>query len=342
MRRAASTKLGSAGCCRRRALAHLLAFAGLSLAAPAAAADPPLAVVLPDCPSSPVPADAFLSSLKVELAGDARPCCTRLLAPPPETAGPGGPMTLAIEPCGATANLVHVRVYDGRTGVAVDRQVALADVSPEARPRALALAVAELVRAAATMPPPPPPPPVPSPAAADNLEPRDGWIPILGFSVRTHPGGNITLWGFHAALERAAGGWQAALEGHVESANPSVALGSVDTMFAGGALEAGRRFHPGKTVVDLGVIGGLGVVHMDGVTTAPRSVTGSGLGLEATAGGRAAFDFWRIPHDRARVRLLLEGGGVIHGVQATVNGQNAAGLTGAYLMAGLAAALGPF
>lgn len=326
---------------------RLLMAAGIALAAPAAAAEPPMAVVLPDCATSPVAADAFLGSLRVELAGDARACCTRLLAPAPiapAPAGVTGAMTLDIEPCGETANLVRVRVRDGRGGVAVDRRVALGDVSPEARPRALALAVAELVRAAATSPPPLPPAAVTAaPPPPANLQPRDGWLPILGFSVRTHVSGNITLRGFHAGLELAESGWQAAVEGYVESANPPVTLGTVDTTFVGGALEAGRRFHPaGKTVVDLGVIGGLGVVHMDGVSTAAGSVTASGAGLEVAAGGRAAFDFWQIPHDRARLRLIVEGGEVIHGVEATVNGHDAAGLTGAYLMAGLAAALGPF
>ncbi|HSS38332.1 MAG TPA: hypothetical protein VLT58_06140 [Polyangia bacterium] len=329
----------------RRAPTALFVAVGLTIAARASAAETPVVVVLPECAASPIAADAFLGSLKVELAGDARACCTRLLVPPDgasATAAAAATTTLDIQPCGGTPNLVRVRVSDGRGGVALDREVALGDVSPEARPRALALAVAELVRAAATPAPvttaAPPPPPTP-PA---NPEPRDGWIPVVGFSVRTHVSGNITLWGFHAALELAEGAWQAAVEGYVESGNPHVALGTVDTTFAGGALEAGRRFHPGKTIVDLGVIGGLGVVHMGGVSAAPGSVTSSGLGLEATAGGRAAFDFWRIPHDRARLRLVLEGGAVVHGVEATVNGQNAAGLTGAYLMAGLAAALGPF
>jgi hypothetical protein len=336
MRRAPPTKLGFAERRRRHAVAGLLLAGLIAVAVRASAAEAPMTVVLPECPTSPVAADAFLGSLKVELAGDARPCCARLLAPPGT-----GAMSLDIQPCGEAANLVRVRVHDGTGAVTLEREVALGDVSPDARPRALALAVAELVRAAATAPPAPPAPAIAA-APAVAPEPRDGWIPVVGFSVRTYFGGDITLWGFHAALERAQGGWQAAVEGHVESGNPHVTLGSVDTTFAGGALEAGRRFHPGKTVVDLGIVGGLGVVRMNGVSTAAGSVTASGLGLEATAGARAAFDFWRIPHDRARLRLVLEGGAVIHGVQATVNGQDAAGLTGGYLLAGLAAALGPF
>ncbi len=345
MRRATSTKLGFVERRRRRGYGGLWVGLGLTIAVRAGAAQAPMVVVLPDCATSPVAADAFLGSLKVELAGDARACCTRLLAPPagasPASDTRTATTTLDVQPCGDTPNVVRLRVYDER-GVTLAREVALGDVSPEARPRALALAVAELVREAATPPPPAAPAAAPAPAAQGDREPRDGWIPVVGFSVRTHPSGDITLWGFHAALELAEQGWQAALEGHVESGTPHVALGTVDTTFAGGVLELGRRFHPGKTNLDLGVTGGLGAVHMSGVSTAPGSITGSGLGLEATAGARAAFDFWRIPHDRARLRLIVEGGAVIHGVEAAVNGHDAAGLTGAYLMAGLAAALGPY
>jgi hypothetical protein len=219
--------------------------------------------------------------------------------------------------------------------------VALADVAPDARPRALALAVAELLREAVAAPVVPPPVASAS-APAPAAEPVDGWIPMLGIAVRTHPSGGITAWGFHAALELARGPWQAALGGHVESADPTVALGKVDTVFAGGSLELGARFHPGATALDAGVVGGVGYVHMDGVTTAPNALAGSGSGLAATAGARAAWDFWRTPLDRSRLRLVLEGGAVLHGVEATVNGQHAAGLTGPSLLGGLMATLGPF
>lgn len=343
MRGAPPTKLGFAERRRGRALAVLMMGAGLTLAVRARAAERPLAVVLPDCPTAPVQPEAFLASLRVELAGDARACCTRLPAPPDATGTAA--MTLEIQPCGDTPDLIHVRVHDARGGVAIERAIALGDVSPEARPRALALAVAELVRAAANPPPAAPLPIIAAapPQASPALEERrDGWIPVLGFTARTHFSGNITLWGFRGGVELARGRWQAALEGNVESGTPHVALGSVATTFAGGALEAGRRFHPGKTVVDLGVVGSLGVVHMGGVSATAGTVTASGLGLEATAGARAACDFWHIPHDRARLRVFLEGGAAIHGVEATVNGQDAAGLTGAYLMLGLAAALGPY
>lgn len=325
----------------RPAAVLLLLASGLSSSA-ARAGDPPVAVTIADCPAAPVPADAFLRSLRVELAGEGRACCTRLASAADATLSTS-PIRLTVDECGARADLVQVSVRDQRTGAAQDRQVALGDVSPDARPRALALAVAELLRAPAAAPPGAPPAvSAAAPAAAAPGEPVDGWLPMLGFAARTHPTGGITSWGFHAGVELARGPWQVAVGGHVESADPSVPLGKVNLVFAGGSLEIGRRLHPGKTAVDLGLTGGLGFVHMDGVTSAPSSVAGSGSGLEATAGARASFDFWRIPHDRAHLRLVLEGGGVIHGVEATVNGQQAAGLTGAYVLAGLMATLGPY
>ncbi len=327
----------------RRAAVLLSIAGGLWPAGGAQAAEPPIAVAIAECPTAPVSTDAFLKSLRVELAGEGRACCTRLLTPT-EAALSTSPTRLAVDPCGATPDLVQVAVRDQRTGTALDRQVALGDVAPDARPRALALAVAELVRAAAGPPAPPPvaiAAPAPAPPPAPD-EPTDGWIPMLGFAARTHPSGGVTLWGFQAGLELALGPWQAAVAGQVETGAPAVTLGKVNTTFAGGSLELGRRFHPRRTAVDVGLTAGLGFVLMEGVTSAANAVAESGSGLAATAGARAGVDFWHIPHDRAHARLVLEGGAVIRGVEATVNGHDAAGLRGAYLLGGLMATLGPY
>jgi hypothetical protein len=306
----------------------------LGLRASAAPADGPIAVSVAECPSALLGPEPFLSSLRVELAGEGRACCTRLNDP----AAPAGPVAAAVDPCGATPSLVQVHVRDDRSGAALDRQVPLADVSPDARPRALALAVAELIRTAASTPAAV----VSTAPPAEAAEAVDGWIPLLGLAVRTHPTGDVTLVGFHAGIELARGAWQAALGAQIESGSPSVSLGKVDTTFAGGSLELGRRLLFGAKALDLGALIGLGIVHLDGVPGSPGTIAGSGSGLEVTAGARAAFDFWRIPHDRAHLRLVLEGGGALRSVEATVNGQSAAGMTGAYLLAGLAASLGPF
>ncbi len=321
-----------------RAAALLLIASSLTpgLRAEAAADDAPIAVSVAECPSALLGPEPFLSSLRVELAGEGRACCTR----PNDPSGPASPVVASVDPCGATPSLVQVHVRDDRSGAALDRQVPLADVAPDVRPRALALAVAELIRTAAASPPAPVSPVSPAPAATP--EPTDGWIPLLGLAARTHPTGDITLLGFHAGIELARGGWQGALGAQVESGSPGVKLGKVDAIFAGGTLELGRRLRFGAKVLELGAVAGLGIVHIEGIPSSPGAIAGSGSGLEVTAGGRAGFDFWRIPHDRAHLRLVVEGGGALRSVEATVNGQSAAGMTGAYLLAGLAAALGPF
>jgi hypothetical protein len=160
--------------------------------------------------------------------------------------------------------------------------------------------------------------------------------------VRTHPSGDLTLWGFHGGVEYAHAGWAGAVEAFVESGNPTVPLGSVDTTFAGGELRLGRRFLLARAPFEAAIAGTLGWVHMDGVTSVPGATVGSGSALVSAAGARVAYDFWRIPHDRARLRLLAEAGAVLHGLEATVNGRDAAGVTGFYAMGGLGFTLGPY
>jgi hypothetical protein len=250
--------------------------------------------------------------------------------------------------CVEGSSEVAIHVHDDRTNATLERQVALGDVSADARPRALALAVAELIRTAGATPAPlpappvPPPPPSPPPPPAPDRSDLDGWLPNAGFVVGTYPSGDLTLWGFHGGVEYAHAGWMAAVEGFIESGNPKVTLGSIDTTYAGGALMLGRRFRVARAPFEVAAAGSLGVAHMDGVTSVPGATMSAGSSLVATAGVRIAYDFWQIPHDRARLRLLVEGGGVLYGMQATVNGQDAVALKGGYAMIGLAFALGPY
>jgi len=327
----------------RRGLAWVGILAGLA-ARPAPAADPPIAVGIPECATAPLPIDAFLTSLRVELAAEGQPCCARVPVDAPAKE-PRNPVSVAIAwTCAAGSDQVTIQVRHERTGADLHRQVALGDVSADARPRALALAAAELIRSAGVPPLPPPAPPAapPPPASAADLPALDGWLPNAGLAVRTFPSGNLTLWGFHGGVGYARAGWAAAIELFIESGNPTVPLGSVDTTYAGGQLRLGRRFRLARTPFEVGAAGGLGVVHMAGVTTVPGATVESGSALVWTAGVRVAYDFWRIPNDRARLRLMLEGGGVVRGMEATVNGQDAVGVTGFYLMGGLAFTLGPY
>jgi hypothetical protein len=343
----------------RRAFVSLgIIAASLSIAGPASATPPPIAVAVPDCPTAPLSIDAFLGSLRVELAAEAQPCCTRAPAAAPPATEPRNPVSVALGwTCEPGSNQVTIQVRDDQTGVALDRQAALGDVAADARPRALALAVAELIRTAVATPTPPPaapapapPPPAPAAARSKVVEVAqaaeradlDGWLPNAGFAVATYPSGNLTLWGFRGGVEYAHAGWAVAAAVFIESGNPTVTLGSVDTTFAGGQLRLGGRFRLARAPFEVAAAGSLGVVRMDGVSSVPGATVTSGSSLVSAAGVWIAYDFWQIPHDRARLRLLAEGGAVLRGMQATVNNQNAVALTGGYAMLGLAFTLGPY
>lgn len=324
----------------RRACLLVGIAARLIVAGPALAAGPPIAVALPECAPAPVAIETFLSLLRVELAAEGQPCCARL----PEQ--PANPLSVAVGwTCAPGSDQVTIQVRDSRNGAVLDRQVALGDVSMQARPRALALVTAELIRTTATTPTPVPavaaPAPAPAPPAATQSE-LDGWLPNAGFAIRTFPSGDLTLWGFQGGVGYAHAGWAVALEGFIESGNPTVPLGSVDTLFAGGQLRLGRRFLLARAPFEVALAGTVGVIQMDGVTTVAGASVASASTLAAAAGARVAYDFWSVPHDRARVRLVLEAGGVLRGLQATVNERDAAAMTGVYALAGLGFTLGPY
>jgi len=229
---------------RARSILLLLAAAALA-GKPARAMDKPIEVRIPDCPSAPLSLDAFLSSLKVELAGSDPPCCT--LASPSAGDRDEVPIslrvTLSIEPCDAGTELVQIRVYDSMRATTADRQVALYDIPTDARPRALALAVAELVHAVSQ----PQQPLVPSSPPLDRALILSGAL-----ELRTHPNRNMTLWGFRPSLEVIRGHWQAAVDLEAARGDPSVSLGDVSTSLLSAAVELGPRFHLRHFALEVG------------------------------------------------------------------------------------------
>ena len=312
-----------------RSILLLLAASALASSSPAGAADRPIEVRIPDCPSAPLSLDGFLSSLRVELAGRDPPCCA--LASPAAGARDGEaiPMrvTLSIEPCDAGTDMIEIHVRDSLRGTTVDRQVVLRDIASDARPRALALLVAEMVRAASQTQPPP--------AALPQSSGSDRVVILSGaFEFRAHPNRNMTLWGFRPAIEAVRGHWQAAVDLEAARADPSVSLGDVSTDLLSATAEMGPRFHLRHFALDVGACGSLGWVWMGGHTNDPSNVPSSGSAFVASAGTRLAIDLPARPQ-HPNVRALIEAGAMIHGADATVNGNSAASLTGVYLLAGL-------
>src|SRR5579871_1134657 len=302
----------------------------------AADAPPPIRVSVPACPSYPFAVEAFLGSLEVELAGQVPACC--LLAPPgtaaaSQTGAPGPLVTLAIEPCAASATAVSVPLRDPARAMQAERRVELGDIRGEARPRALALAVAEMVHALLATPPPaarPAAPPPPPEAAAPQRQP--GLFLSAMLEVEAHPGNNMSLLGFGASAGLARGRWMAALDLQWMVADPLVDLGDVRTQLAAGALTAGPRFALRRAIIDLGATGRFGWTWMSGHSSS-GAMTGSGSAPVASAGARLGL-FLPTSAGISHLRLLVEGGAMLRGHDAIVNGVTAAALSGGYVLFG--------
>jgi|GEM_PF-2248859 len=327
----------------------LMAAAAIALtSAHAGAADaPPIRLSVPACSAAPFSVGAFLGSLEVELAGHLPACCLLDQGPQPLAGDPhaGLRVTLSIDPCDGSATAVDIHVQDPARGTDLERQVELSDIPIEARPRALALAVAELVHSA-TVPPPVAAPPLTAAAPPDASlagpgdsggapRPRVPWIFLSGIiEIEAHPGHNMTLWGVRPSVAVARGHWQGALEVDFMSGDPSITLGDVSTRLLAGTLATGPRFSLGHLIVDLAACGRFGWAWMAGHTSDANAVASSGSAPFTSAGGRLGI-FLPTAAQVSHLRALVEVGAMIHGLDATVNGTSAAGLTGGYVLFGL-------
>jgi hypothetical protein len=278
-----------------------------------------LRVVEPACAVEPLSVPAFLDSLRVELAGRA----------PDATV-----VTLAVEPCAPTTARVRVRITNDAGGAGAERDVGLEDVALEARPRALALAVAELVRGPQGAPPPPTwhaavpataaPPPIKMGGAADGV-------------LELFPGRGTTLWGarLSLSLDRRRGGL--ALFGEAASGSHGYELGEVDLRSIGGGLVAGPRFSWRRLTLAPSVVGALAWAHIEGRAGAPDVAAGSGSGVTAALRARVAAS--SVVARVVSVRAFVEAGWTLRGLDATVAGARAVGLSGATLVVGVGVGL---
>ena len=313
----------------RRGSTLLVAAAIPLIAAHAAhAADVPVIRVFPpQCEAAPLSIDAFVDSLRVELAGRQPHCC--VVGPGGDAAADAVKVTLSIEPCDPATDHVAVAVDVADPPRTVERQVSLADLPPEARPRALALAVAELLRSvgmsaeAAAAPPPPPPPPRPSSSLTGG---------VVG-TMQRHFGQDTTLWGLRLGVSLASDRWQATLEGGAASSKTVVDLGDLSIFQATASLFVGPRLVLGPVLASAGPAGTLGWARIEGQPTTTETMAVSDWALIATAGLRAAAEgpSW----SAVRVTGYVEGGYTIRHFDATVNNQPAAGISGGYLLIAL-------
>ena len=144
----------------------------------------------------------------------------------------------------------------------------------------------------------------------------------------------MTVWGVRPSVAVARGHWQAALDVDAMAGDPSVALGDVSTRLLAGTLAVGPRLSLGHLIVDVAACGRFGWAWMAGQTSDANAVASSGSAPFASAGGRLGI-FLPTAAKVSHLRALVEAGATIHGIDATVNGTTAAGLTGGYVLFGL-------
>ncbi len=234
---------------------------------------------------------------------------------------PDGATTQITATCGAS--LVDLRVIDPTTGKSVERQVALEQAAPNARPRLLALAIAELVVASWSELESNPQPKAPPAAALAPLEAREAArgvvVPrqielvaaadarmlssrdlIYGGGVRT------AVWISPSFFLRFD-----ALAHYAELARPggSIALTMPSLSIAFGASGGGASLRPRAS---LGARAG-----MSGVAASPST---TGLHQEgAWLGPELAIELAIWPHARVHPVLALSLGANVVGVRGTVN-----------------------
>jgi len=305
----------------------------------ARAADLPVIRIFPPaCEASPVAFDDFVETLRVELAGRQPHCCV---------VGPGGDpgdavkVTLAIEPCdGTAAQPIDVVVEVASPPRTIERPVPLADLPPEARPRALALAVAEMIReageAAQPQPPVAPPPEIKHEAAFGE---RVDVIGSVAGELRHHFGLGSTMWGARLGVSLLSGRWQATVDAGADTSRTQFDVGDVSVLLASAGLFAGPRFAAGPVVVGVGPTGALGWARITGQSSATDVVAGQGSGLVATAGLRATIE-GPIGHVIGLCGWL-EGGMTVRRLDADVLGAPAAGIAGPYLLIAAGVRFGP-
>ncbi len=308
---------------------------GLGLAASRARAATPDAarihVAAPGCAAA-----SLVRSLQIELAALGPDCCTVDESP---AASPPGAIGLTLDPCDPGADQIAIAVSDPARGGALRRELPLGDVSPPARPRALALAVAELIRTllaardqpASTSPPPPAATPGPPPPSDDR--PRLGADAAADLELSAYPQRDTQMWGGRLTGAIRAAHWFAALHLSGAAGSASFPLGTVAVRTVGGGLSAGPRFALGRLTLALGAGGAIGWGWVSGTSSQPGIETGSGGALVATLGARAALTVPVAPH--LGLRALVEGGTVVRGLDAHVEGSAPAGLGGPYVIVGI-------
>jgi hypothetical protein len=300
-----------------------------------ASPSPPVRVVLPEC-GEVVSLPAFVDALRVELAGGGRACCET--GETGSTAGadrPGVDVQLSIASCDQREGRVGVAIRTAEAGRTAGREISLADLPSDARPRALALAVAEMIREAERAEPQPPPPATPEPAPPAAPAARAGGA-ATG-ELRLHANPNTALWGARLAAFLTGERWRAGLElaGANGSANSPQGQISLRAITVGAS--AGSRWRFGAVAIDAGVAAEIGAAFVNGTTNDAGVRAESGSGFVALAGLRVGVE--APASGDVRFRGVVQVGGTLRGLTGDINGVPDIGLAGAFVLVGVGLSL---
>jgi len=294
------------------------------------AAGIPIRVALPACDVQPWSFAAFVDALQVELAGAGRICCEI----GPGDGQPAVEVTLSAAACDPGSANVGIAITNPALATRTERDVSLADLPPDARPRALALAVAEMVRGSEQRPPvetpPAPPPAVAPPSAAAGV----AFGGAVTAELRLHGGTRTALYGFRLASFLTGQRWRAGFEIAAASAGADHALGHVALRLLTAGVSAGPRWQLGGLAIGVGIAGELGAGFVVGTPAPGASASGDrGTRLVATAGVRAELE---APAAAAfRFRAVLQAGETLHGVTGAAADANVIGAAGPFLLLGV-------
>jgi len=161
----------------------------------------------------------------------------------------------------------------------------------------------------------------------------------LAGEIKSHFSLHTALWGLRLGLMLSGSRWQVSLDAGAAASRNEVSLGDLRILLASATLFAGPRFVLGPVIGSVGPAGTLGWARIEGRSGMPTVAVRDGSGLVSTVGLRAAAEG---PASSA-IRLLayLEGGITAFSLEADVNNQPAAGVSGPYFILALGARLGP-
>jgi hypothetical protein len=157
--------------------------------------------------------------------------------------------------------------------------------------------------------------------------------------MQSHFSPETTLWGPRLGLTLSAARWQLTLDAGASASRKDVSLGALSILLASATLFGGPRFALGPVIASVGPAGTLGWARISGqsdlasvAATSGSNVVGT-VGLRASAEGPAA----RI----VRFLAYVEAGWTVRWLDADVNGQTSAGISGAYLLLAAGFRFGP-